>query len=488
MTIVCHTGISKNLTRQPIPCHRRNKHAPSKNFKNSDAQAHATNECFLSTSLARCIARIATSLPRSPDRRIATNSVILLPHKTTDAHFSLSLSMPNSNHRANPNAQPTNNNDGRRVSTGNSSNNSSNNRNNANNGNNANNANNNNNNPQRNQDYRPLASCPCKILDDDHPVTHSSFIGQNESNRENAFVHALLIDMVASPPNNTHKMRFTSSRNGNTQSRKENSLACRRMCTFADSSNNQGGVFVVFERSSFDSDKHFKHISRPTIGMKVAIIEPSRDERYITEKMPILDTTNPFVPLSAPEIPERPFVRAETKTSKYFIVKNLTLQTDVETIVKTQCTGTMCDRRDPQNICCGCYHNNRNAAKSHVLQLDVSLTGNVTLSLNDWSSLIFTQTVFKGIIPAEVDLGNRRTLKVYRQKIRSLVTCVNTMGGWTVVAWHRLGIKTDGTDTDGKDNKVMSDTPAMHIASSTPTNVTVQDLHNHNHCFETTRF
>ena len=104
--------------------------------------------------------------------------------------------------------------------------------------------------------------------------------------------------------------------------------------------------------------------------------------------------------------------------------------TDAETVMKTNCIGTLCDRCDPEDVNCSCYLNKDcNAGKCPVFSADITVTDS-NLTINDWSSYHFTQLLFKGDISSGVVLDNYQVQLLYYNEIKALVQYVNEIGGW----------------------------------------------------------
>lgn len=148
-------------------------------------------------------------------------------------------------------------------------------------------------------------------------------------------------------------------------------------------------------------------------------------------------------------------------------------------IVRTSCTGIQCDRRI-QNDTCGCNSLDRSGGKSFTLKMHIVVTDPVAkedVRLYDWCSLAMLNLLTTDGIAPHAELDDKHQL--YRTSMQDAITHVNQHGGWTVIGWHRLGLR-----TDEQGDLVVSPESTMHIEVVRPNTVTKQDLRDQNLLFD----
>lgn len=327
-------------------------------------------------------------------------------------------------------------------------------------------------------------------------IHYHRWLERENSSRENRFVLVMLIDVKASQNKQVRYTRGQISKAGNygkiAKLNGDDLMTYRRMFTFADLTDQSGGCMVAFERNNSDAKNMWKYCQTSLrIGNIFAIMEPSSDAKWLGKQMPIIESLHPYYPLrEIPDIvPEIGFGNPQLKTSHYFILKNCNLTIESATIVNTNCTGQLCDRRDV-NITtnnCGCYHNLRNASQNHVMLMDITVfhaAAGDEFRIRDWSSLMFTQLFFEHDLPADTPTDNWDFTASIRQKLSQLLLHVNDHAGWTVVGWHRQGLVTDASETAAEDNQVLSDKISVHVVKLAPTELSKLALQQGNFIFD----
>jgi hypothetical protein len=265
------------------------------------------------------------------------------------------------------------------------------------------------------------------------------------------------------------------------------------MFTFADLENRKGGIFVMFEKNLDDQKRHERNFpfgSPIRVGGVYAFIEPSVEGSFLGPMMSIITTSYPLYPLRPVDLTYVPYQAAQENTSRYFVLKNVAIDIIGAVIVRTNCTGRQCDRRDVNTTAdCGCSHYDRNAGKSHVIQCDIvarHLTLSSPIKITNWSSLSFTEDcICDKRLPSEIDMNSYPLIMTYRQSIKEMVEYVNVNGGFDTVWWHRLGLQKDASASASSDNQVLAERPTLHLEVLRPAEVNKDELRANGKLFRT---
>lgn len=250
-----------------------------------------------------------------------------------------------------------------------------------------------------------------------------------------------------------------------------------RMFTFGDLSSKSGATFVVLEDSRKQHLNLFDFKTKVEVGGVFFIREPSPDPVYISEQCPIVTTVRRIIPIEAiHQFPSVPIGEPAPKVSRFFFVKNVkSVSVTYATVRRTLCTGTLCDRREPDKQLCGCWHTDAFGGKNHVLTIGVRFVfgDGSEREINPWSSLKLTKLLFNGDIPANADTENKLIDEKIREKLDGLVNHVNNGDGWSVLGWHRLGLQQDKSDSD---TLVFADESKFHLELLTPSSLSKVDI------------
>jgi hypothetical protein len=353
--------------------------------------------------------------------------------------------------------------------------------------------------PAEHARYKTIDTCPLKINVDHKIVEHLEHIsGDNSKSREDTVLILCLLGITVSTTSvKTYSGKMNpASGIGGKQSKTSSSQSetYRRLFVFADGESKGGRIVVVFEKTLEDQQKFWKYAAEPTVGDWFAMIEPSSKSKFLGPKTSVATTSNPLCPLKMmTPLPVVKYNMAEKATSRYFILNAAKMTIDAATIVPTNCTGAMCDRRNvDQQGNCGCYHKSRNAGRCHVVQMDMTITHEELpaegLTITDWSSLNFTNQLFTAPLPGDINLASLCLKKAYRKKIKAFAEYVNENGGVTLTAWHRLGVTRDATVSGADDTQVVAEKATLHFERSTPTVVTRDTLKTNNLLFQVDLF
>lgn len=338
--------------------------------------------------------------------------------------------------------------------------------------------------------YKTLDGTNVKVYNVQEAVSHLSLITDEDTTKENKFCVGVLMRITMSTTNKTSvttfNKAFPKAGQGSKQARGEKyeTMTYRRMFSFADITNTRGGIFVMFEKNLDDQKRHESLIPFGTpihVGGVYAFIEPSIEPNFLGPKMSIIHTSFPLYPLKQPELQNVPYVAAQENTSRYFILKNAQVTINGAVIVRTNCTGRQCDRRDVNTTAdCGCSHYDRNAGKSHVIQCDITVEHQslaTPITMTNWSSLSFTEEcLFDKKLPTEINTNNYALTRTYRTSINHVVNHINQNGGFNTIWWHRLGLQKDASASASSDNQVLAEKPTLHLEVLRPANLTKADL------------
>jgi hypothetical protein len=338
--------------------------------------------------------------------------------------------------------------------------------------------------------YKTVEGSHVKLYNVQEAVSHLHLISDEDASKENKFVVGMCLRITMSSSNRssvtTYNKTFPKAGQGSKQARGEKyeSLTYRRMFTFADYENPNGGTFVLFEKNIDDQKRNEGNLpfgSPIHVGGVYAFIEPSIEASYLGPMMSIITSSYPLYPLRPVVLPTVPYKPAQVNTTRYFTLKNVRIKIDGAVIVRTNCTGRQCDRRDVKSTAdCGCSHYDRNAGKSHVVQCDVvaehpSLAS--PIKMTNWSSLHFTEEcVCDKRLPSDINMNSFPLIMTYRKSINDMVDYVNDNGGFDTVWWHRQGLQKDASASAAADNQVLTERPTLHLEVLRPANLTKAQL------------
>ena len=141
----------------------------------------------------------------------------------------------------------------------------------------------------------------------------------------------------------------------------------------------------------------------------------------------------------------------ESNTSLGFVFNNVNLSVNYSSIIKTSCSGNLCDRQRVNDWLgvkgCGCYGMSPNSS-SLVIQHAISMTTsqNGQMNMLEFSSLKFSKLYLNGDIPGSCKLYMLQLTDSSMQLIESIDDCIeliNSHGGFTIVGWYKRGQITD---------------------------------------------
>lgn len=267
------------------------------------------------------------------------------------------------------------------------------------------------------------------------------------------------------------------------------------MWTFIEGSSPKGRTINIFEQTLRDQQLLWSVSGQVKPGDQLAAMEPSLEPRWLGEMMSILSTGEPLCPLEKPSLPAIPHSYLEKSISQGLILKGASVKITGATIVKTNCTGRMCDRREvnSQNDC-GCYQMDCNAGKCHVMQADIAvmdaLLPEPTVICN-WPSLRMAEMGLTSTLPADINMDSCQVKLTYQKHFDKLFEHINASGGFDVTGWHRRGVATDASASGADNTQAIVEKATLHIEMITPSTVTRDMLesggHLHNIDILTTR-
>ena len=135
----------------------------------------------------------------------------------------------------------------------------------------------------------------------------------------------------------------------------------------------------------------------------------------------------------------------ESNTSLGFIFNNVSLSVDYSSVIKTSCSGNLCDCQRVNDWLgvkgCGCYGispNNSSLVIQHALSMTTSQNG--SMNMDDFSSLKFSKLYLNGEIPGSCKLYMLQLTDCSMKLFESIDDCIyliNTHGGFYVVGWYK---------------------------------------------------
>ena len=231
-------------------------------------------------------------------------------------------------------------------------------------------------------------------------------------------------------------------------------------------------------------------------GTAIAIMEPTYEKLYLGDNndMPILldDDMKSIIPLDMKEnkwIWKREFPISTLITdvgTRAFLYKKVFLKLNHVQIVKSNCTGQLCDRIHKEDGSTSCFCFSTPHTQSLVLSCNVFVYNNLDLDNSThfihinrhFQSYRFTMQLTDRVIIDTTMIADET--QKYQPKLRlhvsAYVKYVNEHGGWTIMGWYRNALKQDANVTtddrksksDDNKNKILSEEVEPHIVRLVP--------------------
>ena len=229
-----------------------------------------------------------------------------------------------------------------------------------------------------------------------------------------------------------------------------------------------------------------------SVGNKFAIFEPRLVGIMQESGVHYVESKSPLVELMAPSIPQCPDMSFPDTQERYFVLKHKMIRIINLQVVETFCTGTLCDRVDPQegDGLCGCYTMDarRDGTSSSMsfyfdMYIDTTTQGHRIMGV---TSLRTTRLCFlaKSIPSTSQQVYNLQVTKtLIRTKVNRLVDFVNSHGGWTIIGWGKRGTRTSSAQHENE--QTLSTEVKLHASyvypSSNKTLDTLEEKNENNH-------
>ena len=223
------------------------------------------------------------------------------------------------------------------------------------------------------------------------------------------------------------------------------------------------------------------------IGQPFVLVEPKYDGSTLRKDMPVLQISNPFIPLadailsSLPEVEPRP--PSEANETSFFFLRNLKLlfvgaelrgKGDIK---PPSCPSRLCDRMEPlkPSQSCGCFSHPAGNVSSVVLESTIISestneirTFKVMLNRSYRTTKLFLRNPESiALVPQQERINQ---VVAIHQKIKECSVFINSNGGFTV-----SGVITRGESPveSNPNEKVVSEHATYHVCYSQPTNLSL---------------
>ena len=314
---------------------------------------------------------------------------------------------------------------------------------------------------------------------------------------ENKVVKGLLLSVKHSSSSKSSakvysNSSFASSSKMNTKRQRIQSTAnYDRMFMFADLLN-PPNCFVVFSNATSDSYRYLKHCQNDiSVGRLFYIVEPDRCLKTFGEKMPILSSTRPFIPLkySSDVQPIREVIATiprfnmtmpkEPGEQLFFVYHGLKIAMSRFEVARdtVSCSGVFCDRsqKGEKNVSCGCMFTGMQGAcvgeYTVTMPVPAGISALKTATIPKARSLRTSQIFFDSLMmfgKQTEEQADERFIEV-RAAVGTMVDYINEHGGWTVVGWFKKGEVEDSSSGE----KVESTTVSLHLSLLIPTDAKI---------------
>ena len=189
-----------------------------------------------------------------------------------------------------------------------------------------------------------------------------------------------------------------------------------------------------------------------SIGSLIRIPCPMPVDTWMRGGIPLLVTHFPvFVlkyPATIPSIRMHNEIGGETLLA--FVANNADLQIYFTSVIKTSCTGSLCDKQRVTDWLgsrgCGCYGMASNSTSLCIQHSIAVTTFHGDLSMKEFSSTKFSKLYMDGDIPGSCRLYHLQLTDAYNKLLECIDTCINFINdhdGFTIVGWYKRGIIND---------------------------------------------
>lgn len=315
---------------------------------------------------------------------------------------------------------------------------------------------------------------------------------------DNKFVVGIVTNVVRNNQNNitSYFANFYNKQN----EKKKTTKTFDRMIFFMDvfSLSGQCGVIIYNNNDKAHQSLSLVISSDNAVlpGTAIAIMEPTYEKLYLGDNndMPILldDDMKSIIPLDMKEnkwIWQREFPISTLITdvgTRAFLYKKVFLKLNHVQIVKSNCTGQLCDRIHKEDGSTSCFCFSTPHTQSLVLSCNVFVYNNLDLDNSThfihvnrhFQSYRFTMLLTDRVIIDTTMIADET--QKYQPKLRlhvsAYVKYVNEHGGWTIMGWYRNALKQDANVTtddrksksDDNKNKILSEEVEPHIVRLVP--------------------
>ena len=189
-------------------------------------------------------------------------------------------------------------------------------------------------------------------------------------------------------------------------------LILARVCSKSD--DNSRLVYIMEARNQ-NSNLWSKNINHRdsgaiSVGSFIRFPSPMPITQYMRCDIPMIFSSLPAVLLKTPKMITTAINQEiESNTSLGFVFNNVNLSVNYSSIIKTSCSGNLCDRQRVNDWLgvkgCGCYGMSPNSS-SLVIQHAISMTTsqNGQMNMLEFSSLKFSKLYLNGDIPGSCKL------------------------------------------------------------------------------------
>lgn len=231
-------------------------------------------------------------------------------------------------------------------------------------------------------------------------------------------------------------------------------LILARVCSSLD--DNSRLVYIMEARNQnanlWSKNINHRDSGAISVGSFIRFPSPMPITQYMRCDIPMIFSPLPAVLLKTPQMITTGINQEiESNTSLGFVFNNVNLSVNYSSIIKTSCSGNLCDRQRVNDWLgvkgCGCYGMSPNSSSlviQHALSMTTSQNGQ--MNMLDFSSLKFSKLYLNGDIPGSCKLYMLQLTECSMKLFESIDDCIeliNSHGGFCVVGWYKRGQITD---------------------------------------------
>lgn len=317
------------------------------------------------------------------------------------------------------------------------------------------------------------------------------------SNLNFKYINVFILRIITPAPSSSANV-YNRNRNGHNQNAVSFSrIFLAKIHSYAHVEDTNRLVYIMEARNMnsnlWNRNVNHRDNGAVSIGSLVRIARPMPIDSYMRGDIPMVVSHIPVVLLRYPDLIAAVQMNYEIEgnTSFGFVYNNVNLTVHLSSVLKTSCTGNLCDKQRISDWFgsrgCGCYgmaSNSSSLAIEHSITIATPHDGE--RSMEHFSSMKFSKLYLNGDIPGACKLYMLQLTQAEMNLLECIDDCINLInrnGGFTILGWYKRGIINDKSlmtnhsnnnssrnSNNEQDTQVDSGDISYHIVQIVPTN------------------